>query len=96
VLLLLGSCGRPDVTAANVPLALDREERLADQPLSGSTQSVNRYQSVLSRFGAVDVKLHRDRLRVTFRDQSGVSPAVAFENIDPRFVLPLLPYPHEK
>src|SRR5205085_5378254 len=54
---LLGSaCRRAhDVEMRAVALHADQEEKLADQPLSASTQSVNRYRSILSRFDAVDV-----------------------------------------
>lgn len=95
-LVVLG-CGRGEVAMRGVPLALDEEERLADhQPLSASTQSINRYHSVLSRFGAVDLRYAPaapggtggGRLRVGFGE------ALAFENIDARFLVPLLAYPH--
>src|SRR4051794_23268407 len=54
--LFAAGCRRAhDVELTRLPLALDQEEKLADQPLSASTQSVNRYRSVLSRFDAVDL-----------------------------------------
>ena len=84
------------ITIGPLPLALDREERLADQPLSSSTQSVNRYRSVLGRFDAIDLVLdgERERLRVGFREKGAPSSLLSFENIDPRFVVPLLAYEH--
>lgn len=93
----LVACARGhDVDMRGVPLALDREERLADQPLSASTQSVNRYRSVLSRFDAVD--LHFDararRLDVRFDEKGRAGELLAYRNVDGRFVTPLLPYAH--
>jgi hypothetical protein len=101
LLFLLEGCRRsPDLTLARVPLALDREERLADQPLSASTQSVNRYRSVLSRFDAVDVQATLDRggrrLRVRFDEQGRPSPLVSYENVDLDFLVPRLDYPHAR
>ncbi len=85
-----------DVEMRGVKLALDQEERLADQPLSASTQSVNRYRSVLSRFDAVDLlyDAHEGRLRVRFDEKGAPTDLVAYENVDARFVVPLLPYAH--
>jgi hypothetical protein len=93
---LAGCRGRHAVAMRGVPLALDREERLADQPLSSSTQSVNRYRSVLSRFDAVDLTYdaRSGRLSLRFDDKGAPSALVGYENIDARFVVPLLPYPH--
>ncbi len=85
-----------DVEMRGVKLALDQEERLADQPLSGSTQSVNRYRSVLSRFDAVDLAYdaRTNRLRVRFDEHGRASDALRYEDVDARFVVPLLPYAH--
>ncbi len=85
-----------DVELRGVALAPDQEERLADQPLSSSTQSVNRYRSVLSRFDAIDLlyDAQKGRLRVRFDEKGAPSDLVAYENIDGRFVTPLLPYAH--
>jgi hypothetical protein len=82
----------PDANIAGVPMALDREEMNAGQPLSASTQSVNRYHSVLQKLGSADLTLDgkRERLRVKLAD------GLSFENVDPRFVVPLLDYPHER
>jgi hypothetical protein len=91
------ACGRaPDVTLARVPLALDREERVDGQPLTPSTQSVNRYRSVLSRFDAVDLRLdgRRRRLQVRFDERGQPSALAAIENLDADFVVPRLDYPH--
>jgi hypothetical protein len=98
VVVALAGCARPDITAAGVKLDRDREERLADQPLSASTQSVNRYRSVLSRFDAVDLALdgRSQRLHVTFREHDAPSPLLSMENIDAHFLLPLLGYPHAR
>jgi hypothetical protein len=85
-----------DVEMRGVPLALDQEERLADQPLSSSTQSVNRYRSVLSRFDAVDLRYvaRSGELTLRFDEHKTPSDLVAYEAIDARFVVPLLPYEH--
>ena len=99
VALLIAGCGRShDIEMRGVALKLDQEERLADQPLSASTQSVNRYRSVLSRFDAADLiyDARRGRLRLHLDEGGRASDAIAFENIDPRFVVPLLPYRHDK
>jgi hypothetical protein len=92
-----GGCGRKELAAPVVPLQPDRELKLADQPLSASTQSVNRYRSVLSRFDAADLLLDgNDRLRVRFREHGAPSEGLSFENVDARFLFPALDYPHEK
>jgi hypothetical protein len=85
-----------DVELKGIPLALDQEEKLADQPLSASTQSVNRYRSVLSRFDAADLLYdsQNHRIRVRFDEKGAPSDLVGFENIDARFVVPMLPYEH--
>ena len=85
-----------DVAMRGVKLAPDQEERLADQPLSSSTQSVNRYRSVLSRFDTIDLlyDAQKGRLRVRFDDKGAPSDLVSYENVDARFVVPLLPYAH--
>jgi hypothetical protein len=95
-LLAIGCRGAHDVELRGIKLALDQEERLADQPLSSSTQSVNRYRSLLSRFDAVDLlyDARNRRLRVRFDEQGAASDRLRYENIDARFVTPLLPYSH--
>jgi len=87
-----------DVEIKGVALKLDQEEKLADQPLSSSTQSVNRYRSVLSRFDHVDLlyDARNQRLRVRFDDKGAPSDLLGYDNVDARFVVPLLPYPHER
>lgn len=99
IALIVGAAGcrrSHDVELRGVKLALDQEERLADQPLSSSTQSVNRYRSVLSRFDAIDLLYdgRNQRLRVRFAGKGAPSELVGYENIDARFVVPLLPYAH--
>jgi hypothetical protein len=96
VALLAFACGRGhDVEMRGVKLALDQEERLADQPLSASTQSVNRYRSLLSRFDAVDLRYDAARGRIGVRfDGKQPNGEVEYRNIDARFVVPLLPYAH--
>lgn len=99
IALLAFACGRRhDVEMRGVRLALDREERLADQPLSASTQSVNRYRSVLSRFDAVELAYDgaRGRLAVRFDENGRPSDQLAYRNVDARFVVPLLPYAHDR
>jgi hypothetical protein len=86
-----------DVELRAVPLALDQEQRLADhQPLTSSTQSVNRYRSVLSRFSAVDLgyDARSGRLHLVFDADGAPRDLVRYEGIDARFVVPLLPYAH--
>jgi hypothetical protein len=97
IALVAVGCRRAhDVEMRAVPLALDQEERLADQPLSSSTQSVNRYRSVLSRFDAVDLRYvaRSGELTLRFDEHKTPSDLVAYEAIDARFVVPLLPYDH--
>jgi len=96
VALALVACTKPSLETNGVALKLDQEHRLADQPLSASTQSVNRYRSVLSKFDAVDLVLDgHDRLRVRFREH-GKAAESSFENVDARFLFPTLDYAHEK
>src|SRR5262245_61427393 len=94
VLLFAGACHGRDVQMRGVALALDQEERLADQPLSAATQSVNRYRSMLSRFSTIDLayKPARDRLSVQFAGGGGA--VVRYENVDAHFVVPLIAYEH--
>jgi hypothetical protein len=89
-------CSAPDVRIARVQLERDREERVAGQPLTPSTQSVNRYRSVLNRFDAVNLDLDgkRRRLRVSFGEKGQPSKLLAVENIDLDFVVPRLNYAH--
>jgi hypothetical protein len=99
IALLGAACHRAhDIEMRAVPLALDQEERLADQPLSGSTQSVNRYRSVLSRFDAVDVRYdaRSGRLHVAFDEKGAPTDLMRLQDVDARFVVPLLPYAHER
>jgi hypothetical protein len=95
-LIAIGCKGGHDVEMRGVKLARDQEERLADQPLSSSTQSVNRYRSVLSRFDAVDVRYdaRSGQLGLRFDEAGKPGDAIAYDSIDARFVVPLLPYPH--
>lgn len=96
-LIAAAGCRRAhDVEMRGVPIAADQEERLADQPFSASTQSVNRYRSLLSRFDAVDLAYDagHGRLGVRFAEKGKPSAALRYENIDARFVVPLLAYPH--
>jgi hypothetical protein len=96
-LCVLAGCSKPDLNATAVPLKLDQEQRLKDQPLSASTQSVNRYRSVLNRFDAVDLKLDgHGKLTVRFRDKGAPTDQLELDNIDARFLFPLLDYPHKK
>ncbi|MCU1280178.1 MAG: hypothetical protein JWM53_3724 [bacterium] len=97
VVVAAAGCHRAhDVEIRGVPLALDREERLAGQPLTSSTQSVNRYRSVLSRFDAVDLRYdaRSGRLGLRFDEKGAATELVAFDDIDARFLVPLLPYAH--
>ncbi len=92
-LVMLAGCSRmPDAHIPGVALELDREEKNAGQPLSASTQSVNRYHSVLQKLSVADLALDgkRERLRVRLGE------TLSFENVDPRFVVPLLDYQHER
>ncbi|MGZ3425288.1 MAG: hypothetical protein ACXVCV_01510, partial [Polyangia bacterium] len=95
-LIAVGCKSAHDVEMRGVKLARDQEERLADQPLSSSTQSVNRYRSVLSRFDAVDVRydVRSGRIGLRFDVDGKPDDGVAYDAIDARFVVPLLPYPH--
>jgi hypothetical protein len=95
-LVLVGCHRAHDVEMRAVPLQRDQEEKLADQPLSSSTQSVNRYRSVLSRFDAIDLlyDARNQRLRVRFDEKGQPTDKVTYEEVDARFVVPLLPYPH--
>jgi hypothetical protein len=105
-LLLLFGCGfecglvgcrrAPDVTLHAVPLTLDREERVDNQPLTPSTQSVNRYRSVLARFDAADLELdgRRGRLRVQLDEHGRPAGLISIENVALDFLVPRLDYPH--
>ncbi|HEY7958092.1 MAG TPA: hypothetical protein VII38_22480 [Polyangia bacterium] len=95
----LPGCRRaPDVEIGQVPLSLDREERVAGQPLTPSTESVNRYHSILSRFDAVDLRLdgRSERISVGFRARGDDQGQLTYRNIDAHFLVPLLDYPHAR
>ena len=86
---LAGCRGRHAVEMRGVPLApISRSGSPTDQPLSSSTQSVNRYRSVLSRFDAVDCRLRcQERPAVVaLRRQRRAADLVRYDNIDARFV----------
>jgi hypothetical protein len=93
---LTNACRRETaVSFTEVPLKLDLEEREKTEPLSGSTQSVNRYQSVLQQFDGVDVRVDGEgRLRLRFDKGHAPSDQLSLENIDFRFLVPLLDYAH--
>jgi hypothetical protein len=98
IALIAGGCkSARDIEMRGVPIQRDQEERLADrQPLTSSTQSVNRYQSVLSRFDAVDLRYvaRSGQLAVRFDAKGKPDDGVEYQSIDARFVVPLLPYAH--
>jgi hypothetical protein len=85
-----------DVEMTGIALRPDQEQKLADQPLSGSTHSINRYQSILSRVDTVDLsyEARSNRLRVRLHDHDKGDRPIEYDEIDARFVVPLLPYPH--
>jgi hypothetical protein len=88
--------GAGDLAMRDVPLAPDREEKLDGQPLSASTQSVNRYRSVLGARDRIDLVVDRRglRLRAELKCAKGCDGTVALENIDAHMLVPLLPYEH--
>lgn len=75
----------------DLSLTLDRETLVDGAPLTSSTQSVNRFHSVLRDLSQVDVELG-EWLSLRLHDDAGRE--VAIEHLDPRFLTPLLPYPH--
>jgi hypothetical protein len=94
---LLGGCrGGASLSLGPSALAVDREEKSGAQPLTPSTQSVNRYHSILSRFGAISLRLEHGRLAARFEEKGRPADLLAIENIDPRFLVPLLPYRHAR
>lgn len=93
--MVLAGCGGPSFAVDGLPLAPDREERIENGPLSPATQSVNRHRSVLQRLDSVGLKLAGGRLQLGFHDPRG-SGRLSFENIDARFLAPLLPYAHDR
>jgi len=89
----------PDsLSVADVAVTLDREEKQADgSVLTSSTQSLNRYFSVLRQHAKADVAYDSEtnRLSLGLKDDKG-SVAVTLKNIDAGFMVPLLPYPHNQ
>lgn len=87
----------PLARAAGIPLALDQERALTpNSVLTSSTQSVNRYSSVLRKLNKTDVQLRDDGrldVRVYAKDGPG---ELKLEGIDVHYLVPLLPYPHRR
>lgn len=73
--------------------SLDREERLADgAALTPSTQSINRYASVLRGFSnPVDITVDAGRMKLMLSHPE-TDAKVVLNNIDLRFITPMLPY----
>jgi hypothetical protein len=100
--VVLAACsGRAELAARDIPLTPDREEKIDGQPLSPSTQSVNRYKSLLGLRDRIDVTVDTRalRLRAELRCSDAVKQKcgdgnVSLENIDAHFLVPALPYEH--
>lgn len=85
----------PVAEARGIPLALDQERSLGpNSVLTSSTQSVNRYSSVLRKLQKADVQLRADGLMDVRVYSDGVPEELQLEGIDVRYIVPLLPYPH--
>ncbi|MEM6927514.1 MAG: hypothetical protein AAF602_11335 [Myxococcota bacterium] len=92
IALALGGCEAPaPPLSATLQRTLDRENAVDGRPLTSSTQSLNRYRSVLRDLD--EVSLHVDeRLHVRLHGD-GIG-TVEVSGIDPAFLTPVLPYAH--
>jgi hypothetical protein len=99
-LALSASACRRTVTTLelkDLELALDREHT---DPASGgaitpATLSINRYHSILRRLNRADLRLDANgRVSLLVHAKSSTVPTVRFENIDVRYLVPVLPYAH--
>lgn len=86
---------------SSVTMKLDQEERLNDSPLSGSTQSVNRFYSKLRELDKVTPVFNPDTKKLevkltTSTEQAQGEKSIFFREIESRFLTPLLPYPREE
>lgn len=81
-----------------VALKLDQEEQgFGNQPINPSTQSVNRYSSVLRKLDRLtEITLSEDDRFLSFEIGSEKTQDRLFaKNIHASYLVPLLPYPHE-
>ena len=77
-------------------LKLDKELSLNNAPLNSSTQSLNRYHSNLRNLNkiALNYDASNQRINVTATGEN-TALALHLENIDARFLIPMLHYPHD-
>ncbi|WKD51543.1 hypothetical protein [Microbulbifer spongiae] len=81
----------------SVTMLLDQEERHNNAPLSGSTQSINRFYSKLRKLDKITPNFNSDTKKLELTVASSSDPSkkeevVFFEEIESRFLTPLLPY----
>ncbi len=89
---------KEEIRIPPVELRLDCEEKTKDgSPLVPRTQSLNRYFSVLREYQAIEGR-YASQEGDLLLNLSSTSRAdrIDFKNIDARFLVPLLPYPHKK
>ena len=81
-----------------IPVSLDQEMALdANTALNSSTQSLNRYHSILreKKVLSVDYKPSDKSINIKLGQAQNQS-SIEFHNINTQFLVPLLPYPHKK
>lgn len=96
-LLVSFVCSKAD-TSFSLLLAtsFEEEEKISENKvLSSSTQSLNRYHSVLRELPQTHFEYDAKRQEIEL-SLSNDQEQLQLKNIDARFLLPLLPYPHKK
>ena len=93
----LGSWGADPrlVRADDIPIELDQEHSLGDRILNPSTQSINRYHSLLRELDRVDAALDPATRRLSLwlhNEAEDAGRGVRLDNLDIKFLAPVLPY----
>ena len=79
-----------------VPLRLDQEKILpSGKALNSSTQSINRYNSVLRKVKTSSFSFSPDKKSLTVHLNGFAENSLSFLDIQTDFLLPLLPYAHQ-
>lgn len=96
LILTLSNCSN-DVPSVNITseISLDKEQEVAENKvLTSSTQSLNRYHSVLRDFKEANLSYEPKSKTITLQLSQNEEQLKA-QKIEGRFLVPLLPYKHE-
>ncbi|MEM7368561.1 MAG: hypothetical protein AAF587_08145 [Bacteroidota bacterium] len=94
-LSLIVSCQTGSIEA-QVSFNLDQEKTLTSgKALNSSTQSVNRYHSILREVSEASFSFSPHKKKLNVHLSQGEQAGLDFLEIETDFLLPLLPYPHQ-